>query len=88
MGLEDSVRYDDRRETIDDLDVLLASGRFGKTRAEVAEQLIREKVRDLILQGWMGPDAIGSPTRRTTGQGTSRPGSSNPRGDKPRRGSR
>jgi len=43
-----------------DLDALLATERFGKSRAEVAEQLLREKVRDLILEGWTGegPQAI------------------------------
>jgi hypothetical protein len=34
------------------LDQLVDTGMFGKTRAEVAEQLLREKLRELIEKGW------------------------------------
>jgi hypothetical protein len=34
------------------LDLLLHTGLFGKTRAEVAELLLRERLREIILEGW------------------------------------
>ena len=36
----------------DQLDILAKTGLFGKNRSEVAEQLLREKLRELVLQGW------------------------------------
>lgn len=71
-----------------DLDVLLKQARFGKTRAEVAERILSEKLRDLVLQGWMGPDAVTSPLRTSTAREPARAGSRKPRAEKARRGSR
>jgi hypothetical protein len=36
-----------------DVVVLPGTDYFGKTLAEVAERLLSEKLRDVILQGWM-----------------------------------
>lgn len=49
------------------LDALAASGRFGKNPAEVAEELLRSKLRDVETEGWlaMPPTAMGT-TRSTT----------------------
>jgi hypothetical protein len=35
------------------LDRLVKTGLFGKTRAEVAEALLRERLRDVIREGWL-----------------------------------
>jgi pyruvate/oxaloacetate carboxyltransferase len=35
------------------LDGLVKTGMFGKTRTEVAEELMRLKLRDLVTQGWL-----------------------------------
>jgi hypothetical protein len=36
-----------------DLMVLAASGRFGKTPSEVAEGFVRDRVRQHTLEGWL-----------------------------------
>jgi hypothetical protein len=36
-----------------DLDALTATGRFGATAAQTAEQFIRDKVRDYAVEGWI-----------------------------------
>jgi hypothetical protein len=41
------------------LDALVATGKFGKTRSEVAEELMRLKLREVELEGWLGHDAPG-----------------------------
>jgi hypothetical protein len=41
------------------LDKLIATGLFGKNRSEAAEQLLREKLRELLVQGWPGAAAGG-----------------------------
>jgi hypothetical protein len=46
------------------LDALVATGKFGKTRSEVAEELMRLKLREVELEGWLGDDAGRSPRRR------------------------
>jgi hypothetical protein len=46
------------------LDRLATTGLFGKNRSEVAEQLLREKLREHMLQGWTGPKAPTSRQRR------------------------
>ena len=35
-----------------ELGQLAETGLFGKSRGEVAEQLVREKLRELIREGW------------------------------------
>jgi hypothetical protein len=35
-----------------ELDALVKTGLFGKSRAEVAEQLLRERLREVIHAGW------------------------------------
>jgi hypothetical protein len=42
-----------------ELDELVKTGLFGKSRAEVAEQLLRERLREVIHLGW---------TTRSTGK--------------------
>ena len=42
-------------ETWRQLEKLVATGLFGKTPSEVADTLVREKLRELILQGWPKP---------------------------------
>lgn len=39
---------------VETLDVLATTGRFGKNAAEVAEELLRAKLRDVERDGWMG----------------------------------
>ncbi len=46
-------------EVCTELDHLLATGLFGKTRSEAAEQLLRERVRQLVLEGWTAADGPG-----------------------------
>ncbi|WP_242353922.1 hypothetical protein [Anaeromyxobacter sp. SG64] len=38
---------------VEALDVLATTGRFGKNAAEVAEELLRAKLRDVEREGWM-----------------------------------
>lgn len=42
-------------ETWRQLERLVTTGLFGKTPSEVADLLVREKLRELILQGWPKP---------------------------------
>lgn len=35
------------------LDALVKTGKFGKTRSEVAEELMRLKLREIELEGWL-----------------------------------
>ncbi len=35
------------------LDLLATTGRFGKNAAEVAEELLRAKLRDVEREGWL-----------------------------------
>jgi hypothetical protein len=44
------------------LDVLAKTGRFGKAPSEVAEELLRAKLREIELEGWL---AKGRGRRRT-----------------------
>ena len=37
----------------DTLDVLARTGRFGKAPSEVAEELLRAKLREIELEGWL-----------------------------------
>lgn len=46
------------------LDQLVATGLFGKTRAEVAEQLMRDKLREVIERDWPGRLANVGPKKR------------------------
>jgi hypothetical protein len=38
---------------IDTVEVLARTGRFGKNGAEVAEELLRAKLREVELEGWL-----------------------------------
>ena len=42
-------------QTWRELDRLVQTGLFGKNPSEVADQLVREKLRELLLQGWPKP---------------------------------
>jgi Arc/MetJ-type ribon-helix-helix transcriptional regulator len=44
------------------LDVLVKTGKFGKTASEVGEELLRLKLREVELEGWLDP---GPPKRRS-----------------------
>lgn len=35
------------------LDALIETGLFGKTRTEIAEELLRMKVRETVTDGWL-----------------------------------
>lgn len=39
-----------------ELESLAQTGLFGKNPSEVAEQLLRDRVRELVLQGWPNSD--------------------------------
>lgn len=38
---------------VETLDVLAKTGRFGKAASEVAEELLRAKLREVELEGWL-----------------------------------
>jgi hypothetical protein len=40
-------------QVLDALDALVRTGLFGKTRTEVAEELLRVKVREAVSVGWL-----------------------------------
>lgn len=40
-------------EVLSALDALVRTGLFGKTRTEVAEELLRLKVREQVTSGWL-----------------------------------
>ena len=48
------------------LDALIRTGLFGKTRTEIAEELLRVKVRETVTEGWLERAQSGavSPGRR------------------------
>ena len=48
-------------EVLAALDALKKTGKFGKTQAEVGEELLRLKLREVELEGWLDP---GGPRRR------------------------
>jgi hypothetical protein len=43
------------------LDALVRTGLFGKTRTEVAEEILRVKVRDAVTDGWLERSAGTAP---------------------------
>jgi hypothetical protein len=45
------VKLSTTSEVCRELDALAARGLFGKTRSEVAELLMRERLREVLLQG-------------------------------------
>lgn len=49
------VKMRTTEETWRQLERLVTTGLFGKTASEVADQLVREKLRELLLQGWPKP---------------------------------
>lgn len=38
---------------VETLEVLASTGRFGKAASEVAEELLRAKLREVELEGWL-----------------------------------
>ncbi len=38
---------------VETLDVLAKTGRFGKSPSEVADELLRAKLREIELEGWL-----------------------------------
>jgi len=46
------------------LDALAKTGKFGKTPTEVGEELLRAKLREIELEGWLGPTSSGTRRRR------------------------
>jgi len=42
------------------LDALARHGLFGESREEVVKRLVDEKLREIVLQGWMGTPGIPS----------------------------
>lgn len=46
-----------KTELLSQLDHLVATGYFGRNRTEVAEGLLRSKIRELKVQGWFDPTA-------------------------------
>jgi hypothetical protein len=57
-------------EVLSALDVLVATGLFGKNRTEAAEELLRVKVREAVKDGWLeraervpGPPAQARPRK-------------------------
>jgi hypothetical protein len=49
----------------DTLDLLARTGRFGKAPSEVAEELLRAKLREIELEGWLAKRrGERTPTRR------------------------
>lgn len=44
---------------VETLDALATTGRFGKNPAEVAEELLRAKLRDVERDGWLDKAARG-----------------------------
>jgi hypothetical protein len=55
---------------LDALDALVKTEMFGKTRTEVAEELMRLKLREIILKGWLDPKT--SSPSPATGKGRRR----------------
>jgi hypothetical protein len=47
------------------LDALVRTGLFGKTRTEVAEEILRVKVRDAVTDGWLERSAGAPPKPHT-----------------------
>jgi hypothetical protein len=50
------------------LNLLTRTGRFGKNPSEVAEELLRAKVRDVELEGWLGNASLVSRRRGPVGE--------------------
>ena len=48
------------------LDGLVKTGMFGKTRTEVAEELMRLKLREIVAKGWLDGMPVGETGRRRT----------------------
>jgi len=46
------------------LDALARTGKFGKTHTEVGEELLRAKLREVELEGWLNPTPLGARARR------------------------
>jgi hypothetical protein len=44
-------------QVFDDLEALAKTGKFGKTASEVGEELLRLKLREVELEGWLRPAA-------------------------------
>ena len=47
------------------LEVLAKTGRFGKAASEVAEELLRSKLREVELEGWLDRSKAARRSRHT-----------------------
>ena len=63
-------------QVVEALEALARTGKFGKNASEAAEELLRAKLREIELEGWLGPSAVGAGGDH---------GSRNPTRTKPRR---
>lgn len=54
MPTDERLKLKIRPETVRLLKKLAEQGLFGETKEEVAARLLDEKLREVILQGWMG----------------------------------
>jgi hypothetical protein len=65
-------------QVLSSLDALVKTGLFGKTRTEVAEELLRLKVREAVAEGWVeraGQGPAPAPAARARARRRGRPGS-------------
>ena len=58
MQEETKIRLEVRDETIRLLRALAEQGLFGSTKEEVAVRLLDEKLREVVLQGWVGVPGV------------------------------
>ena len=57
-------------QVVEALEALMATGKFGKSKGEVAEELLRLKLREIELEGWL--EASSNQTGTRSGGGSSR----------------
>lgn len=58
------VRISTTEWAIRTLDALAKTGRFGKNPSDVAEELLRSKLRDVEQEGWVEPSRTARRNRR------------------------
>ncbi len=63
MHTDEKLKLKTRPETIRLLKTLAEQGLFGETKEEVAARLLDEKLREVILQGWMGVPGVSGETQ-------------------------
>jgi hypothetical protein len=42
-------------QVVEALEALVKTGKFGKSASEAGEELLRLKLREIELEGWLGP---------------------------------